>query len=141
MNAAQPVDIDSLPPTQWLLLETLTARLRLGEPFWTFPDRLKPVARQLEHAGWLSLRSGPAQGAFQAWPTDRLRADIAASPYRPPTIADGAVGEQIRHAVAAHLIRCYGTLAADALSPLPAIPRDVVALARWLGQESSEEIR
>jgi len=27
------------------------------------------------------------------------------------------------------------------LSPLPAIPRDVVALARWLGQESTEEIR
>lgn len=30
-------DVDKLPPTQYLIGEVLTARYRLGEPFWHFP--------------------------------------------------------------------------------------------------------
>ena len=37
------VDTDSLPPTQYLVLEVLAARARLGEACWTFPSRLKPA--------------------------------------------------------------------------------------------------
>ena len=32
-------DTDSLPPTQYLVLDVLAARYRLGENAWTFPAR------------------------------------------------------------------------------------------------------
>ena len=38
-------DIDGLPPTQYLVMGVLAARARLGEPYWTFPSRLRPTMR------------------------------------------------------------------------------------------------
>lgn len=84
MTAPTAVDVDTLPPTQYLMLETLAARLRTGEPFWTFPDRLKPTAVKLEALGLVWTRSGPTENAFQVWPTDTGRAAILPDTYTPP---------------------------------------------------------
>jgi hypothetical protein len=35
------VNVDNLPASQYLVLEVLAARYRLGEPFWTFPSRFR----------------------------------------------------------------------------------------------------
>ena len=51
MTAAASANIDSLPPTQYLILEVLAARTRLGEHFWTFPTTLRPHVRRLCAAG------------------------------------------------------------------------------------------
>ncbi len=59
-------DVDKLPPTQYLLLETLTARYRLGETYWTFPDACAPAARKLEQSGLITTRSGSEPYRFEA---------------------------------------------------------------------------
>ena len=53
----EAIDVDALPLTQYLIIETLAARHRLGEPFWTFPNRVKPMLRKLADAGWVSFES------------------------------------------------------------------------------------
>lgn len=58
--------------------------------------------------------------------------------YRPPTVADGAVREQIRQAVGRDLLRCYGTVNADQLRSVDAVPHEVVALAEWLAREDAD---
>ncbi len=113
--AEATVDIDTLPPTQYLILDVLAARRRLGEQFWTFPDRLKPAVQARERAGLVWARSGPAPNAFQVWPTAAFQALMDASEYRTPTVADGQVREQIRRSVGRDLLRCYGTASLDEL--------------------------
>jgi hypothetical protein len=39
---------DSLTPTEFLMMEVLAARYRLGNGWWTFPSFCKPAARRLE---------------------------------------------------------------------------------------------
>jgi hypothetical protein len=135
-----PVDVDALPPTQYLILDVLTARMRLGEQFWTFPDRLKPAARALEEAGLVWTRSGPAPHAFQVWPTAAFQTMVDASDYRTPTVADGQVREQIRTAVGSYLLSCYGTGVLDSLRKAHkagCVPGEIVRLAEWLAQENA----
>lgn len=107
MTAPATVDVDSLPPTQYLMLETLAARLRTGEPCWTFPDRLKPTAAALESLGLVWTHSGPTPGAFQVWPTDAGRAAILSPDYTPPNRQaqrdrDRSLAARIRAAVDEH---------------------------------------
>jgi hypothetical protein len=59
-----------LPPTQYLLMEVLAARHRLGEHVWTFPNACRPAARRLEAAGLIRWKDSPAPGCFTAWMTD-----------------------------------------------------------------------
>lgn len=63
------MDPDTLTPTEYLLMEVLAARLRLGETHWTFPTRLRPTARSLEAKGYVRWKSGIAQGTIMVWPT------------------------------------------------------------------------
>jgi hypothetical protein len=79
------VDVDALPPTQYLILEVLAARYRLGEQHWTFPDRLAPAGRALEDAGLIWTRSGPVPHYFEARFTDAGRAAALSDEYTPPT--------------------------------------------------------
>lgn len=58
-------DADALPPTQYLIMEVLAARHRLGEPYWTFPNRVLPAIRALEKADLAWSRSGPVPGHVQ----------------------------------------------------------------------------
>ncbi|HEY0696758.1 MAG TPA: hypothetical protein VGD43_03005, partial [Micromonospora sp.] len=62
MTAAAVVDVDGLPPTQYLILETLAARHRLGELLWTFPSgrAYRHAADQLADAGLVGWKSGVA---------------------------------------------------------------------------------
>lgn len=63
---------DALPPVQYLVMETLAARARLGERYWTFPTRLRPALNALEARGWIWVRSAPTPH-LQAWLTDAGR--------------------------------------------------------------------
>jgi hypothetical protein len=79
-----PVNVDALPPTQYLILEVLGARHRLGEPFWTFPDRLRPAACALEAAGLVIWKHGVAARSIQVWLTHAGRAAALMPSYVPP---------------------------------------------------------
>lgn len=75
------VDVDRLPPTQLLILETLAARTRLGHWRWPFDPR---VRRQLDALHGLGL--------IQVWNdteaelTEAGRAAIMHGPYEPPDV-------------------------------------------------------
>jgi hypothetical protein len=76
--------VDSLPPTQYLILEVLAARRRTGERTWTFPDRLR---RQIDNLSWLGLvgwKFGVAQRSVQAWLTAAGQSAILSPNYQPP---------------------------------------------------------
>jgi hypothetical protein len=81
------VDTDALPPTQYLILDVMQARSRMGETHWTFPQRLEPSARRLEDLGLVWLRSGPAEKAFEVWLTDVGRDLLLSKPWVSPMSA------------------------------------------------------
>lgn len=85
---APVIDTDKLPPTQYLFLEVMAARHRLGEPYWTFPTRCLAAARALQEAGLVWLRSGPVEKHFQAWFTNEGRAAALSATYVPPIERD-----------------------------------------------------
>lgn len=63
------MDPNDLPPTEYLMMEVLAARLRLGEPFWTFPRRLSGVARSLEAKGYVTWKHGVAESTIMVFAT------------------------------------------------------------------------
>lgn len=78
------VDVDRLPPTQYLILEVLAARYRLGEQWWTFPNRLRPAARALEQAKLVNIWSGQVEHTFRAILTVAGRQAVVVDRYVPP---------------------------------------------------------
>ena len=87
-------DVDALPPTQYLVMETLAARHRLGEQFWTFPHRIASAAIQaLEGAGLVWSRAAPTPGAVQVSLTDAGRAAVLHDSYQPPAPQPATPGE------------------------------------------------
>jgi hypothetical protein len=72
-----------LPPTEYLIMETLAARHRLGEPFWTFPLRLRTPLNALQGKGLIWTRSAPTPD-LQAHLTDEGRACCLSGTYEPP---------------------------------------------------------
>lgn len=80
------VDVDSLPPTQYLILDVLAARHRLGEHCWTFPDRLRQALDALTDAGLIEQKSAPTPRATRAWLTDAGRAAVLSERYVPPLL-------------------------------------------------------
>lgn len=81
------VDVDVLPPIQYLIVEVLAARHRSGEHMWNFPKRLRPQLRALEHLGLIGYRSGPEPRTCQAWLTDAGRAGWLLDGYVTPNDA------------------------------------------------------
>jgi hypothetical protein len=75
---------DDLPPTEYLMMEVLAARLRLGETHWTFPRRLRDVARSLEAKGYVSWKSGVAEGTIMVWASLDAEAMFLSPTYVPP---------------------------------------------------------
>jgi hypothetical protein len=51
---------DDITPTEYLMMETLVARFRLGELFWTFPSKMIQTARRLDGRGFIFWSSGIA---------------------------------------------------------------------------------
>jgi hypothetical protein len=70
---AVPVDVDALPPTQFLLLEVLAARTRLGEHLWTFPTSVLHAARRLQDHGLVEVFGAPEPKTFRARLSDAGR--------------------------------------------------------------------
>jgi hypothetical protein len=85
------IDTDALPPTQYLVLEVLAARHRSGEHMWTFPSRLGPALRALEHAGLVSVMHGIAPRTLRARLTEAGEdASMSAVYNKPvPTLDEG----------------------------------------------------
>lgn len=82
------VDVDTLPPTQYLVLDVLAARHRLGEPWWTFPSRLRPAVTALEQAGLVFGMHGIVGGTIRAGLTGAGRDTVLDPDYVPP-VAQG----------------------------------------------------
>lgn len=83
-----PPDVDSLPPTEYLALETLAARHRLGERTWTFPAQPRIVAavHALARRGLVDVKSGTAPKTILAWLTEAGRAAALRDDYEPPIL-------------------------------------------------------
>ena len=74
--------IDAMPVTQYLIMDTLAARWRLGEEFWTFPRKVMPMLRKLSDEGWVHWQGGVNQGTVVASLTHRgMKATLTPS-YR-----------------------------------------------------------
>jgi hypothetical protein len=72
------VDVDGLPPTQYLIMDVLAARWRTGEHLWTFPTRpgIVGAAHDLARAGLVGMKSGVAPKTIQVWLTDAGKAAV-----------------------------------------------------------------
>lgn len=62
--------LDDLTPTEYLVMEVLAARWRLGEECWTFPAAVAHPLGRLARRGYLDHKSGPVQKTRLAWLTD-----------------------------------------------------------------------
>ena len=67
---------DELPPTQYLVLEVLAARYRLGEKTWSFPTSLERALMALQSAGLVDTFGSTRPKTLRARLTDK---GIAAS--------------------------------------------------------------
>ena len=82
---APPESEEDLPPTQYLMMEVLAARFRLGENCWTFPASQRRIADELEGKGLVHQKSGIVERTILVWLTDAGK-DLALAPdYRAPT--------------------------------------------------------
>lgn len=52
------VNVDQLPPTQYLILDVLGGRWRSGETLWTSPARLRTAVEALTDLGLVGWKSG-----------------------------------------------------------------------------------
>ena len=73
-----------LPPTEYLILEVLAARVRLAERMWTFPARVKPALNSLQARGLIWWRSAPTPRDYQAYLTEAGEREALAEEYVPP---------------------------------------------------------
>ena len=80
------METEDLPPTQYLIMETLAARARLGETCWPFPTRLRPALTALQDRGLLWFDSGPVPGRLRTFLTSQGRADAMSETYSPPIL-------------------------------------------------------
>lgn len=85
-NGTSPAlpDPDSLPQVQYLILEVLAARARLGEALWTFPRRLAPALDALEKHGFLWHEAGNVPRTRRASLTAAGRHAVLHDGYRFP---------------------------------------------------------
>ena len=81
-----PQTVTELPTSQYLILEVLAARSRLGEACWTFPTRCHPALRRLEARGLVTYKSGVIEHTLLAWFTDKGRALALSESYTPPIL-------------------------------------------------------
>lgn len=79
------LSVENMAPTQYLVMEVLAARVRLGESLWTFPRNCRPALRALAARGWVQHKSGIVEATERAWLTDAdIRAWALNKPYYPP---------------------------------------------------------
>ena len=91
-----PADIGALSPTEYLIMDVLAARARLGETCWTFPSRLRPVIESLARCGLLWWKPGIVERTVLAFLTDAGRTAVLSDTYTTPAEAE-------RHRIAGEL--------------------------------------
>lgn len=74
----------SLPVTQQLLLEVLSARHRLGEQLWTFETNARSICKKLEQAGLIWTMHGATEHTIRAGLTDAGVFMMHSPSYRSP---------------------------------------------------------
>lgn len=85
-----------LSPKADLIMETLVARVRLGEPFWSFEKRHAKAIQELSDIGYVRFGDG-YMGSIRVWLEDAGRAAWMVGDYDPqrPLREDN---EQLRRA-------------------------------------------
>jgi hypothetical protein len=84
-EAVADVGVGGLPPTQYLILEVLAARYRLGERLWTFPSRVQRQIGVLDRLGLVWQASGVVPYRVRAGLTDAgVKAMLLHRPYVSP---------------------------------------------------------
>jgi DNA-binding transcriptional regulator YiaG len=78
--------IDALPAAQYLLIDVLQARLRLGENVWTFPTKLKTTIKALEAKGLVSSKNGSVEKTLLVFPSPNLREALLLGNYSAPIL-------------------------------------------------------
>lgn len=84
MSTPTGMDVDRLPLTQYLVLDVLAARHRLGEHSWTFPTAAGPAVDALIGLGLVAGKAGFLPKTLLVWLTDAGRAAVLSTDYVPP---------------------------------------------------------
>lgn len=85
MTGPKPVvDVDKLPPTQYLIMEVLASRHRLGETIWPFPPTVGHALGMLHAAGLTEHVGKTAEGYARVRLTPAGRAAVLDPRYLPP---------------------------------------------------------
>lgn len=92
----EPLWMDDLPPTEYLILEVLAARWRVGERVWTFPTRVNRALDSLAGKGLVGWKSGVVERTSLAWLTDGGRAEMLSDTYETPTVAEAVAAADAR---------------------------------------------
>jgi hypothetical protein len=87
---AAPVDTDSLPPTQYLVLEVLAARHRTGETTWSFPTSVERALLALQSAGLVDTFGSTRPKTVRVRLTEAGKTAVLSDTYHPPTDRDAA---------------------------------------------------
>ncbi|UVK59806.1 helix-turn-helix DNA binding domain protein [Gordonia phage Aleemily] len=77
-----------MTPTEELFMEALSARARLGEPWWTYEANATNtrVAKSLESQGLITMLSAQVERTFRAALTPRGKAEWLTEGYTPPIL-------------------------------------------------------
>lgn len=121
-------DVDRLPPTQYLILEILAARYRLGEEIWPFPTTVAGALSKLEHAGLIQRMSGTTPKTIRALFTEAGKQVALSESYKAP---NGGV-ERPRQAL--RLIAEFASQRADLVPGMGTIAE--IARAGLVGEPS-----
>ncbi|MFS0885352.1 hypothetical protein [Aeromicrobium sp. 179-A 4D2 NHS] len=84
----QPTVLDDsqFTPMQELIIETLIARRRLGEQFWTFTRKpaITTALRALENNGWVDVDYGNVENTWRVWLSGSAMKTITWDKYLSP---------------------------------------------------------
>lgn len=62
---------DAFTSTEYLIMEVLVARWRLGVDVWPFPTELRKTLYNLARDGFLDYKSGFTPGSLNVWLTEQ----------------------------------------------------------------------
>lgn len=114
---SEPFNVDLLAPTQYLVMEVLAARARLGETLWTFPSNVSDAIQSLERKGLVQPMHGIEPKTVRASLTEAGKAAALSATYSAPS---GGV-DRLRQAL--ELIAEYSEPRADLLIGMDAVAR------------------
>ena len=82
---------EQVTPTEYLTMEVLAARHRLGESVWTFPGNGTGALYRLSVKGLVGYKSGGVEKTVLAWLTDEgIKAWKLDQPYPPESVGGQA---------------------------------------------------